>query len=264
MESMSMRDNLVIVGMPEVQDESENDIRNSLLKLFEETLLIEDASSIRIARCHRIFRRARKNQPKDARPRDIVARFAYFPDRQRVFRNARNLQGHEPQMFINEQFPAEIDRRRRVLRPVMKAAKNKNLRASLSRDKLIIEGKSYTVDTISDVPFSTYDIGTVKTDEHVFFSGPLSPFSNFHRCHFTINDIRYCSVEQYYQSAKAKSAKDYVSEAEIMSTEDPVAMLHVGKRVIVDQRQWAAAEMQEMEKALRAKFGQSQMLLKEL
>ena len=41
---------------------------------------------------------------------------------------------------MSEDYPGEIDRRRKVLFPIMKAAQNEGHRASLVVDKLVIDG----------------------------------------------------------------------------------------------------------------------------
>ena len=44
---------------------------------------------------------------------------------------------------IGEQFPIEIQKRRKELMPALKSAKDRSLKVSLVRDKLYIEGKLY-------------------------------------------------------------------------------------------------------------------------
>ena len=121
--------------------------------------------------------------------------------------------------------------------------------------KLFIYGKSFTVNDINNIPFPTDEIATITTDTHVFFSSVVSPFGNFYSCQFTVDDVDYCSVEQYYQSAKAAFANDAAAEAHIMSVSDPVDMLWGGKRVDIDQAAWADEEQTVMKTALRERRG---------
>lgn len=251
-----MRDNLVISGIAECVNETEEDIRATLSKLFDEVIMVK---GVRIARCHRLYAPGNRQ----TKPRNIVVRLCYYPDRMSILRSAKNLKGHKPPIFINEQFPAEIMRRQRILRPILKEARNKGLRATLSRDKLVVDGKAYTVDNIQNIPFRTFDINTMKTNSHVLFSGALSPYSNFHSCKFVIDDDEYCSLEQYFQAQKAVHAKDFYHHAVIMSTTDPVSMLRAGKLISVDAK-WTAIQTEIMQKGLVAKFSQNQSLLKEI
>ena len=72
---------------------------------------------IHISRCHRIGRiDTRRIQHK--RPRDIVA-VLEPTDKQRILTNARKLQGRTPAVYVNEQFSADIERRRTILRPIL-------------------------------------------------------------------------------------------------------------------------------------------------
>ena len=257
-ESHSMRDNLIFTGLPEEDGETGADIRQLLTSLFTDDLNL-DGDDIIISRCHRLDNRRKQND----KPRDIIARFMHYSDRQNVLHSAKHLKGKNPPIYINEQFPAEIEKRRNILRPIIKLAKSKNMRAVLSRDKLIIDGKPYTVDSIDSLPLDTQDIATVTTDDHTFFNGRLSPFSNFYKCNFEIESICFSSVEQYYQHAKAVHSKDSTSAGEIMAISDPGHIKRIGKR-IMDTKWSAKKQIKAMDRALHAKFEQNDTLMDQL
>ena len=75
--------------------------------------------------------------------RPIVAKFAFYPDRERVRGAAKNLEGTS--FSIGQQFPKEVQDRRRVLVPMMKKAKLEGKEAYISVDKLYINGTQYVV-----------------------------------------------------------------------------------------------------------------------
>lgn len=76
-------------------------------------------------------------------PRKIVAKFSYFKDREYIRINAaKRLKGSK--VYANEQFPPEIEEKRRKLYPVQRQAKKDNKRVQLVRDVLYIDGKEYT------------------------------------------------------------------------------------------------------------------------
>jgi hypothetical protein len=81
------------------------------------------------------------NNGTEIKPRPIVARFLYYNDLAYVLECAKRLKG-EP-YGINQQFPAEIENRRRSLFPVMKEAKNRGKRVKLARDRLFINNEEY-------------------------------------------------------------------------------------------------------------------------
>ena len=72
----------------------------------------------------------------------IVAKFIHRIDLDYVLENAYKLKGKP--FGINEQFPVEIEEKRRRLYPVMKEAKKKGDKVKLVRDKLFINGEPYT------------------------------------------------------------------------------------------------------------------------
>ena len=72
-----------------------------------------------------------------------MAKVSYFKDREYIRLNAsKRLKGS--QIYVTEQFPPEIEEKRRKLYPVLRQAKKDKKRAKLVRDTLyILEGKGY-------------------------------------------------------------------------------------------------------------------------
>ena len=59
---------------------------------------------------------------------------------------------------------------------------------------------------------------TSKSDENAIgFFGEIQPFSNFHPCKFSHDDIDYNSSEQFIQARKAEYFKDDVAMARILT-----------------------------------------------
>ena len=251
LECRSMSNNLVFSGIPEARDESNGSIRRKINELFNYMGI--EGENIQVLRCHRIGF-GRKNA---VRPRDIVAVFE-LDDKYTVLHHAKFLKGHEPAVFINEQFPYEINRRRNILRPIMKLAKDRNMRASLAKDKLKIEGKVYTINDLDKLPekVNMAEKSIVTTGTHVLFHGWASPLSNFHRNHFTLDKVTYCCVEQYYQRTKALMVQDHSKAAEIMLTRDPMLIKAIGDAMPGTQM-WTDGQLKVMEKGLYAKFTQN-------
>jgi hypothetical protein len=72
--------------------------------------------------------------PRGKRP--IVARFIHFNDLQYVLNNAYRFRNTA---YGIQQFPREIEDRRRELYPIQKEAKGQGKRVALIRDRLYIE-----------------------------------------------------------------------------------------------------------------------------
>ena len=56
------------------------------------------------------------------------------------------------QIFLQEDFPAEIEQRRRKLYPIYKEAKKTRNNIFLVADKLIIDGMRYTTENLENLP----------------------------------------------------------------------------------------------------------------
>jgi hypothetical protein len=119
LQSRSMRDNLIFDGIPGTHEEDpEVIIKDFIRKEMEITDNME---------FHRVHRMGRKNGHKH---RPIIAKFVLHKDKERVRRAAPGTLRGKP-YGVNEQFPKEINERRKQLYPQYKAAKRQGKRASL-------------------------------------------------------------------------------------------------------------------------------------
>lgn len=132
----SMRDNLIFYRIPEQKDETDDDCARKILSFIEEHLEIENAS--RDIKLHRAHRMGKFNNSK---VRPIVAKFAFYPDREKVRKSAGKLKNTN--FGISQQFPKEIMETRRKLVPVMKDARQKGHDAYIVVDKLYIDKQLY-------------------------------------------------------------------------------------------------------------------------
>ncbi|XP_061173535.1 uncharacterized protein LOC133182701 [Saccostrea echinata] len=135
LQTRSMRDNLIFDGIPETHDE---DAETLIKDFIKNELNITDNIEF-----HRVHRMGSKG---GTRPRPIVAKFVLHKDRERVRRAAPGSLADKP-YGINEQFPKEINERRKQLYPQYKAAKRQRKRATLVVDKLFVEGQLVPLQT---------------------------------------------------------------------------------------------------------------------
>jgi hypothetical protein len=91
-----------------------------------------------------------KTRSGDNRRPPIVARFLYHSDLRFVLKNANKLRGKP--FGIREQFPFEIEQRRRILYPIIKDAKRTNQQVTLVRDRLYINNELYVVPRTGVIP----------------------------------------------------------------------------------------------------------------
>ena len=133
------RENLRFYGIEE-DPEGVEDTRQVLTDFLQSELDIDDASDIEFQRVHRIGR-FNQQAPK---PRQIIARFLRYPDRERVMSNAKKLKGKR--FGISAYLKEIVDRRKNVL-PNFFAAKKAGKSAYFSRaepDKLFIDGRLFS------------------------------------------------------------------------------------------------------------------------
>jgi hypothetical protein len=134
LQTRSMRDNLLFFGLPEVEG-SDEDCVKTIHQFCKDKLNMADAeTTIKLDRAHRIGRRG-------PRPRPVVAKFNFFPVREEVRRSSYKLK--DTTYGISEQFPREIQERRKQLLPVLHQAKRDGKRANLVVDRLYIDGRPY-------------------------------------------------------------------------------------------------------------------------
>lgn len=95
--------------------------------------------------------------------RHIDARFLYhFLDDVHVLKNAHKLQGKP--YWIHEQFPNEIEDKRRLLYPNTKTCRKAGQRTKIAKDKLFIDGKLYEPHGSSVTPKSANDGSLTKSE----------------------------------------------------------------------------------------------------
>nr|XP_022312705.1 uncharacterized protein LOC111117757 [Crassostrea virginica] len=136
----SMRDNLLFYGIEEARAGEQENCEDIVKEICESKLEIN--TGIEIERAHRI---GKKNYNK---PRPIVVKFSRYPQREAVRKSAHKLKNTD--ISIGEQFPKEVQDRRKSLFPVYKKAKEDQKKAVLVKDKLYIDGKLYVKDASSE------------------------------------------------------------------------------------------------------------------
>ncbi|KAK3086610.1 hypothetical protein FSP39_021025 [Pinctada imbricata] len=133
----SMKNNLIFTGLQENRQEN---VVEHLRYFLDRQLGI--TRSISFGNVHRFGRAER------GRPRPIVARFLFQDDRELVLSSARMLR--DTNFGIREQFPREIEEKRRQLYPIARDLRRGGARTKMVRDKLYVDGKLYDPDDNED------------------------------------------------------------------------------------------------------------------
>ena len=241
-----MSSNIIISGLAETNDETEDVLKQTIIELFSGVMRIKTSPIIII--CHRL----RKNEKSDY-PRNVVVRLSSKREVHDILANGKYLKGHKPAIYINQQFPVEVANRRRILLPVFRKARELKLQASLKADTLIVDGIKYNTENVHLVPFDMSPIHTKEGPSSVIFKGRFSPLSNFNQSKITIDGTIYNSIEHCYQYQKALAAKDHQAANEILTATDPAEAKKVGDTVKTPYR-WKTTGLTILEDAIRAKF----------
>ena len=110
-------------------------------------------------------------------------------------------------IFLDKEYTTEIERKRKLLRPILKVAKQHleyKDKCHMDGDALKINSKRYTVDNLHQLLDEINRFkATTKSDQNITcFYGELNPFSNFHSVQFEMKGEIYKSSEQYIQQQK--------------------------------------------------------------
>lgn len=254
------RYNLVFSGIPESDaSESGYDCYVKILQCLSNIPEL-NVDMIKIDRCHRL---GSKNK---YRPRDIIARMNWYGDLMQILNNRSQL----PEgVYVNEDLPAEWEERRKLLRPLLLHAKSMDKyrhTSFLSRDKLIIDGKAYTVEPVNNLRDLPSDLVPAESCERrnestIAFLGPHSVFSNFHLAPFTEGGVKYCCTEQMIQAEKSAMFNDHRSLELIMRATNPYRIKELGSRVHgFDRAVWQHEAKKVVTRAVTAKFTQNKNL----
>ena len=162
----SMRDNIVVQGIPESPNESWADTKRKMQNFIKDDLKVNPD--------HVLIDRAHRTGSRGQGPRQIVAKMLNQDSKDKIFQNVKNLKG-KPKLKVQEQLPAEVTERRKSLWPKFKAAKeNSNNRVSWVLDKLIINGVAQSAlddsQPIDPIAVLQSDV-QVKHTEHITEEG---------------------------------------------------------------------------------------------
>lgn len=256
------RNNLIFEGIAETSSHEPG--RDCYDKIMQALLHLPDMdlSGVRVDRCHRLGP-VHKSSNK---PRPIIAKFNWYGDLVEILSKRNYL----PQgVYVSEDFADEWVDRRRLLRPILNLAKKTPKykdSAFLTRDKLVINGKQFTVaptNNLAELPSNLLPSKTCKVQNEgiIAFLGPHSVFSNFHPAKFSEGRIKYNCAEQMIQAEKAALFKDTVSLLNIMKMSCPFCIKAAGNRIRnFDKEIWKKESKRIVTKAVTAKFRQNSHL----
>ena len=136
LQSRSMRDNLIFTGIPEPpSDQPETAVTDFMINQLK--LPTQTVKNITFHRVHRLGHK----HTNSTRPRPIIVKFEHYKHKELVQRQGRQLKGTN--YGLNDQYPPEINNRRKQLFPIRKLKIQEGKRAVISVDKLYIDGQLF-------------------------------------------------------------------------------------------------------------------------
>ena len=235
LEYHTRRNNLVFDGIAESENENcLTKLRDVLKNLFEDD--IEGEMTSHDKACEMIVNRIHRQgkQQIRGRPRQIIVNFQYFGDVDYILSHRKDLPDG---VYVNVNYPPEIEQRRSILRPILKQAlaiPKYRGKVSLRYDKLVIYGKEYSLGNLKDLPADLKPEATceVSNTDNIGYLGIHTPLSNFYQSSFKCNGVSYSCVEQAIQADKASSCDDDRMKCKIMNAKDPRDMKHFGSKLM--------------------------------
>ena len=263
-ECHSRRENLLFCNIPEQPRESERDCLSKVQHVMMQ-IGLHNYTEISIDRCHR------KGKFTNGKTRPIIVKFHDYGDRMRVWTGRFELNKYQEskKVYVNEDFPAEVEQRRKILYPILKRAKSMNgkYQSRIIIDKLIVNGNSYTVENLHLLPDDLNPRNTSKAENETMFCffGRWSPLSNFHAAPFEKDGILFNCSEQAFQHSKALFFKDKVTAQRILGETKPEKQKQLGNEVQGFNRVlWTQTAEEKMYEACMAKFKQNPELFEYL
>ena len=239
-ERKALQNNLIFRGIQE--EEWEKEITSKLKILKELTKIIpgttetnktKAARKMGIRCCRRL---GRYNKDKS---RPLSVEFASKEDVDFILSNKSNLRAG---VYVDREYPVEIEKKRKLLRPILTAAKKQKKfrkKCRMENDLLVIKGKQYGVNKgqgvkdIDKLPKSLHPtkISSRSNEEVYGFFGELNPLSNFHHAPFTYNNFTYHCSEQFIQKQKAEMFNDRSTAKRIEQAPNGLACKVQGSKV---------------------------------
>ena len=223
LENRVLCNNIVLKGVTDTKWEEE---RETLNKVYQELSAVvevqegenrlEIAQRIGIRKCKRMGRFTEDT----SRPRPISIELVHRQDALNLIDNKRKL---NKGVYLDKEYPQDIERKCKTLRPILKAARDKakyKRKSRMEDDKIIIKGKPYSVDNLDELPqdLEIFKITSKENNDTVAFFGELNPLSNFHPAKFNLGEISYHCSEQFIQHTKALYFNDSAAADRIMNT----------------------------------------------
>ena len=215
---------------------------------------LESAHQIGIISCKRLGR-FNKN-----RIRPVSVEFKHKEDTDFILENHFDL---AKGVYVDCEYPAETEKKRKTLLPILKAAKrlpDYKRQSRLEDDKIVLKGRPYTVGMLNQLPdeLNAFKVTSKEDSQTVGFFGEINPLSNFHEAPFVHEGTRYISSKQFIQANKAKYFGDLNTQDLILGCTTSLECKILWKQIRnFDDSKWDEVAGTVCYPGLQAKFQQN-------
>ena len=259
----SRKTNLIARGIAEKDNDN---CEHEVTQFFKNKLELSDEyiQSMKIVNCHRLGGQPRRGQ---SWVRPIIIRFANYNDKQSIWKCRQKLA--KTGYSLSEQFSKNTDYNRRKLYPIYSHARAQpkyEKKVSLFGDTLRVNDVNYNVNTIHSLPddLQPDNFSSKSNASTLVFGGILSEshgFSNWYPSPMTYEGQTYANLEQAYMFHKAIVNNDMKAARAIGYTSDPHKVKSIGSMIkVVNAEKWDQEKNVLMQKLVRAKFSQNELL----
>lgn len=254
-EGYSRRFNIIIQGIPENDDETENRLYVKVRSFLNNNVGITD---IGFDICHRLGAKNNRGDERDCR---VIVKFAYLRDRNRVWEARSTLKNSNYRLILDK--PRSVKEREALSFKIVKAAQaSPEFRsAKFQYGKVWLDGVGYDFEEFEFLPVQLRPafVSSPRNDKVIVFFSRFSPLSNHYWAPFELEGRRYVTVEQFLARSRAVMVRRFGTAARAMSTND--AFEH--KRMLNQMREdgkddlWESGLDKILVPALYAKFSQN-------
>ena len=268
LENKALEFNLIFRGLNEEINETDEGLKEKIYWNIADTIDRYDQNErLAVVRTFTIRRCRRLGKPNPSRSRPVSVEFDRRADADAVYEYRYHLTGG---LYVDREFNLEMKNSRRILRPIIRAAKMKpeyRYKSRMENDKLVIDGKKYGVNDLNLLPqkLHPFEVTTKSNEETLGFFGELCPFSNFYPAQFTHEGIKYNSSEQLIQYKKALYCGDNTTAMKILGAKTAISCKQLAYQIQnYDHQGWIDVAKELCRDGISAKFDQNPSLCRKL
>ena len=260
-EDQLLKKNVIFQGFPEAEFKDNEDAKRRVIKTMSLTMPGGDEEEKKLNASKTLIEcveRLGKYNPLRARP--VKVSFGNKSDADYVLKQRKKL---PKGVFVDKEYSKATKRERRLLHPIIKAARRLENYKGLCRldgSQLVIDGKRYDKDNLHTLPddLDSTKLCSKANDDVLAFFGELHPFSNFHRSSFSLEGNIFHSSEQYIQWKKACFFSDTTAQEQLLNSEDALECKNIARNIRdFNRANWNSSAEEQCFKGIKQKFLQN-------